>query len=72
MPGFDPEALASSLRQFVEAAAGLEGAELPSGAGGAGAGAGAGAALDEARFAAELERALGLQPGARPLRAVRC
>ena len=77
--GFDPEALASGMRRFVEMAAGLEGAELPgeekgggaaaSGGGAAGGGGRRGAAgaamdLDAARFAAELEAALGLEPGA--------
>jgi hypothetical protein len=50
-PGeFDPTALTSQLRGFVEAAAGLAGAEVPDGD----------VAFDEARFAQELRRVLGV------------
>ena len=74
--GFDPRELAGQLRAFVDLMSGIEGAEVPStsgGGGGAGAAAGgssssggaaAGAAggvdLDETKFAAELQRVLGL------------
>lgn len=66
---FDPGDLAGRLHAFVDMMAGLEGAELPGDApagerGGGGAGGGASAAggvsLDEAKFAAELQRVLGL------------
>ena len=75
---FDPEALTSRLRQFMEMTSGLEGAEVPTGAAGAAAGGRAGTAgagrrgeghqglgldLDEDKFVAELERVLGLGPG---------
>ena len=71
---FDPSMLAGKLRAFVDAMAGLEGAELPDDVGAvlggaalgggsgaaAGSGGGGGVALDEAKFAAELQRVLGL------------
>ncbi|KAL4427935.1 hypothetical protein ABPG75_002024 [Micractinium tetrahymenae] len=63
---FDPGELAGRLRTFVDMIAGLEGAELPgdAAAGGSGSsgggGGGGGVSLDEAKFAAELQRVLGL------------
>ena len=69
--GFDPRELAGQLRAFVDLMSGIEGAEVPSTGGGGGAGAAAGGSssggaggggvdLDEAKFAAELQRVLGL------------
>lgn len=55
----DARHMADSLRAFVDAMSGLEGAELPAAAAGAGDG-GGGVGLDEAAFAAELRRVLGL------------
>ncbi len=68
---FDPGELAGRLRSFVDMMAGLEGAELPGeasagglGGGGGGSGGGGpapgGVSFDEAKFAAELQRVLGL------------
>lgn len=59
---FDPGQMAASLRAFVDMMSGLEGAELPSapGAGAAAAGGPGGVDLDEAAFAEELRRVLGL------------
>jgi hypothetical protein len=55
---YDPSELAGRLRAFVDMAAGLEGAEVPQP--GAEAQPASGLALDEAAFAAELRRVLGL------------
>jgi hypothetical protein len=52
--GFDPEQLASRVRQFVDMMSGFEGAEVPE----------ADLQFDEGRFAAELERVLGVGLGA--------
>lgn len=57
---FDPTELAGRLHAFVDAMAGLEGAEMPSGRSAAAASGEAGVALDEDAFAAELRRVLGL------------
>eukprot|EP00887_Chlorella_sp_A99_P006906 scaffold2.g6906.t1 len=68
-PDFDPRQISASLRAFVEAAAGLEGAELPGDVrggtrGGGGGGAGEQVDLQAGRFAEELEKTLGLKLGA--------
>lgn len=59
---FDPTQLAGQLRAFVEKMSGLEGAEVPTAA--EGGPAGSGIALDEAAFAAELRKVLGLTQAA--------
>lgn len=61
--GFDPDQLARRMRQFVAAGAGLEGAEVPEGAGPPGGG-GTLPTLDARGFLDELRAALGGDAGA--------